>query len=211
MLNCLDQFLDLNALLIRPSLSDCVLWLGDFNCHHPMWEDDSNEHLFEPEDFISPLIELLYKNDMLLTLPKGIPTFQASSGNWTRPDNVWRSCDLDNLIVLCDTASAIRPPLADHMPIVTILDLPLPRSSAPQALDFRTADWPAINADLTAQLEAASPALCIRSKEEFLKKVNAVDRIISDALELFTVNIFGPFLAHFQLHFQLIFMCLAEE
>jgi hypothetical protein len=28
---------------------------------------------------------------------------------------------------------------------------------------------------------------------------------------LFTVNIFGPFLAHFQLHFRIIFGCLAEE
>ena len=145
-LTCLDLFLDCNAPLIRPSNSDCVLWLGDFNRHHPMWEEDANEHLFEPEDYISPLIDLLYKNDMLLTLPKGIPTLHTSAGNWTRPDNVWRTNTMDNPILRCDTVSAIRPPLADHLPIITILDLPFPWSSAAKTLDFRAVDWPPINA-----------------------------------------------------------------
>ena len=90
-LTCLDLFLDLNAPLVQPTNSDGVLWISDFNHHHPMWEEDSNEHLFEPEEYISPLIDLLYKNDMLLALPKGIPTLQTPTGNWTRPDNVWRN------------------------------------------------------------------------------------------------------------------------
>ena len=102
-LTYLDQFTDRNSLLIRPSPTDCVLWLGDFNHHHPMWEDDSNERLFEPEEFISPLIDLLYKNDMLMALPKGIPTLQTPTGNWTRPDNVWCSNTTGNLLVRCDT------------------------------------------------------------------------------------------------------------
>jgi ribonuclease HI len=181
-LTCLDSFTDLNTTLIRPTISDCVLWLGDFNRHHPMWEDDANERLFEPEEYISPLINLLYKNDMLLSLPKGIPTFQASTGNWTRPDNVWRSNTPDNLFVRCDTVPAIRPPLADHMPIITILDLPLPRTAAAKTLDFRAADWPAINSDLQTILESESPAARIESKEEFYEKVNSLVHIISETL-----------------------------
>jgi hypothetical protein len=68
------------------------------------------------------------------------------------------------------------------MPIITILDLPLPCSTAPKALDFRVADWPAINAALTAQLEAKSPALHIKSKEEFIEKVSMVVHIILETL-----------------------------
>ena len=63
--------------------NDHMLWLGDFNQsieHHPLWEDKGNEHLYESEDNISPLIELLYKHNMLLTLTKGIPTFQTCTG-----------------------------------------------------------------------------------------------------------------------------------
>ena len=58
-----------------------MLWLGDFNRHHPMWEDDANERLFEPEEYLAPLINLLYKWDMLLALPKGIPTLQTAASN----------------------------------------------------------------------------------------------------------------------------------
>ena len=78
-ISCLDSFLSRNAHLIRPSPLDCVLWLGDFNRHYPMWEDEANERLFEAEDFFSPLIELLYRNGMLLALPKGIPTYQIAA------------------------------------------------------------------------------------------------------------------------------------
>jgi hypothetical protein len=156
-LACLDQFLDLNTLLVQPSNYDSILWLGDFNCHHPMWEEDTNEHLFKSKECITPLIDLLYKNEMLLALPKGIPTLQTPNGNWTRPDNVWYKNTEDNPIIRCNTVPAIRPPLADHMPIILILDLPLPRSSATKSLDLRAADWPSTSAALVQRLEAESP------------------------------------------------------
>ena len=35
---CLDSFLTRNEHLVRPSPLDCVLWLGDFNRHHPIWK-----------------------------------------------------------------------------------------------------------------------------------------------------------------------------
>lgn len=181
-LSCLDHFIDLNAPLVCPSNADCVLWLGDFNHHHPMWEDDSDEHLFEPEEYIVPLVDLLYKNDMLLTLPKGIPTLQTPAGNWTRQDNVRHNNTTDNPIVFWNTVPAIHPPLVDHMPIITILNLPLPRSSAVKSLDFRNADWPLINANLSQQFKARSPEMHIKSKEEFYKKVNNVVRILIDIL-----------------------------
>jgi exonuclease III len=124
--SCLDHFLNANPRLVRPSITDNMIWLGDFNRHHPIWEEDTNSHLFEPENYITPLLDLLYRHDMLLALPKGIPTFQTSAGQWTRPDNVWRSNSQDDLIQRCDVIPNIRPPLADHMPIITVIELPLP-------------------------------------------------------------------------------------
>ena len=72
------------------------------------------------------------------------------------------------------TIPTICPPLADHMPIITILNLSLPHSTAPIALDYRAADWPAISTALTARLEAESPTIHIKSKEEFTEKANIV-------------------------------------
>ena len=109
-LKALENYSDLNECLIRPTTTDCIIWLGDFNQHHLIWEDDNNEHLFEPEDRIAPLINLLYKHDMLLTLLKEKPILQTSASNWTRLDNVWRCNTLDDPIIRCDTVPAIHPP-----------------------------------------------------------------------------------------------------
>src|SRR6202011_3471472 len=154
--DCLDSFLTANLRMARPTDLDHMLWLGDFNRHHLMWEDDTNSHLFEPENYISPLLDLLYRHNMLLTLPKGIPTFQTSVGCWTRPDNVWRSNTNFDPIQRCNILPNIHPPLADHMPIITVIDLPIPRSSAPQALDFRAANWSDVNNTLKVKLMAES-------------------------------------------------------
>ena len=174
--------MDANPHLILPSINDHMVWLGDFNRHHPLWEDEANEHLFDSEANITPLIDLLYKHDMTLALPKGIPTFQTCAGNWTRPDGVWRNHTPNDPIIRCDTVAAIRPPLANHLPIITILDLPLPRVSAPGSLDFRNGDWADINSKLKARLEERSPAARLRSKEEFLAKVDSVISIIKEVL-----------------------------
>lgn len=48
----LDTFLGGNIATIRPSDKDQMLWLGDFNRHHPLWEDMCNRHLF---NYTSPL------------------------------------------------------------------------------------------------------------------------------------------------------------
>jgi hypothetical protein len=62
-----------------------MLWMGDFNRHHPLWEAPRNRHLFNYEA-ASPLIDLIANYNMIQLLPCGTPTLQSSStGNWTRP------------------------------------------------------------------------------------------------------------------------------
>ena len=182
-ISCLDSFLDRHEQLVRPSITDSVVWLGDFNRHHPLWEDDSNKRLFESTEYILSLLDLLYKNEMLLAFPKGIPTYQTAAGNWTRPDNVWRSSSPDDPISRCEVVPAMSPPMADHLPIVTELALPLPRAPEAQVLDFRQADWPNVNLDLAQRLEEQSPAARIESEEEFLLKVDEVVCITMETLE----------------------------
>ena len=45
-ISCLDSFFDCNAHIVQPANTDSVIWLGDFNQHHPLWEDDANKRLF---------------------------------------------------------------------------------------------------------------------------------------------------------------------
>jgi len=53
---------------------------------------------------------------------------------------------------------------------------------APHSLDFRSGDWPIINNALNLRLTAESPAVLIKSKEEFIAKVNDLVRIITEVL-----------------------------
>ena len=147
-ISCLNAFLDCNSHIVRPNNTDSVVWLRDFNRHHPLWEKDANERLFKPTDFITPLLDILYKNEMILALPKGLPTYQMATGNWTRPDNIWRCSSPNDPIIRCDVLPAIQPPMANHLPIITELALPLPRAFEAPTLDFRQADWSKLNADL---------------------------------------------------------------
>ncbi|KAH9955354.1 Endonuclease/exonuclease/phosphatase, partial [Russula dissimulans] len=53
-----------------------ILWVGDFNRHHPMWDDPGDTRLFTGEalDNAEVLIEAVANAGLELALPCGIPT-----------------------------------------------------------------------------------------------------------------------------------------
>ena len=82
-INTLHTYLHGNLASILPSPTDHMLWLGDFNRHHPLWEEDKNWRLFNQPHLIDPLINIIQVYDMDLALPQGIPTYESVVGNWT--------------------------------------------------------------------------------------------------------------------------------
>lgn len=55
-----------------------MLWAGDFNRHHPMWDRDEDLHLFTAQ-YQRPakkLIAMLADHNMTMPLPKEIPTLE---------------------------------------------------------------------------------------------------------------------------------------
>jgi hypothetical protein len=68
---------------------------------------------------------------MEMMLPKGLPTLEVmSTKNWTRPDNVFCSANLVDKIIRCDTDPSRRGPGADHVPIVTTVELPITQTGS---------------------------------------------------------------------------------
>jgi len=55
-----------------------VIWLGDFNHHHPLWDNPNNDQLFMLEviDAVEVLIEAIVDIGLELALPSGTPTHQ---------------------------------------------------------------------------------------------------------------------------------------
>ena len=126
----LHTYLRENLATALPLPTDHMLWLGDFNRHHPLWEDNKNCRLYNPPHLIDPLIDTLQEFDMQMALPSGIPTLEMVLSNWTRPDNVWCSNNLLNPIISCNINPSICPLRADHLPIVTSLDLLMSRATS---------------------------------------------------------------------------------
>ncbi|KAG2046648.1 hypothetical protein BDR06DRAFT_1035543 [Suillus hirtellus] len=128
MLTTFDEFLEHNIALIKTMETDHMLWTGDFNRHHPLWEDIRNCHLFNYAA-ANPLIDLIADHGMLQLLLCRIPTLQSvSTGNWTHLDNVFGMEHLLDVVISCETAPELCSPRTDHLPILLTLDLEAPHT-----------------------------------------------------------------------------------
>lgn len=139
----LSSFLRRNAENLLTENSN-MLWAGDFNRHHPLWDRDEDVHLFTAQALGSAgrLIAMLADYDMVMPLPKGIPTLEHMvTKRLSRPDNVFCTPGLEDCITSCDVDPELRPPCTDHFPIVTRLTLAQAKSDPNHNFNFRDTDW----------------------------------------------------------------------
>ena len=134
-----------------------MIWLGDFNRHHPLWDEERNSHLFTAAnlDAAQTLLNLLAIHDMRMALPRGIPTLEAmNTKNYTRPNNVFCTSNLLNIFIRCVTEPESRPPCTDHLPLISELDIETPTGMFPSRPNFRATDWEKFNSYLKTLLSA---------------------------------------------------------
>jgi hypothetical protein len=117
-----------------------MIWGGDFNCYHPLWDRDEDEHLFTAQAMrdANVLIEMVANKGMEMALPKGEVTLRHMVTNLhSRLDNVWCSAEIIPLVIRCEVDVFLQPPCTDHFLIVTILDLPQERTVPTPTRNFR--------------------------------------------------------------------------
>lgn len=159
-----------------------MLWLGDFNWHHPMWETVKNCHLNSSDEDMRTLIKLLGDYDMELVLLPGTSTLHTAWNRWTRPDNVWRRCGASDPVVTCGVDPSLCPPITDHMSILTEIELPIQRSTPSPTKNFHEVDWMEFSNSLKEKLNSRSPACQITSKQEFDSKVSILTLLIQEVI-----------------------------
>ena len=157
--DALHTYLRVNLASVLPLSTDHIFWIGDFNRHHPLWEKDRNCRLYNPPHLINPLMDIIQEFDMVLALPPGIPTYKMVTGNWTRPDNIWHSNNPSNPIITCNIKPSIQPPWADHLPIITLLDLTVTWVIRLPSCNMHCANFTSINKKLCTHLDERNPAL----------------------------------------------------
>ena len=164
------------------------LWVGDFNRHHPMWDEPRNQHLFTTANLESAeeLIEITANHGLVMALEKYTPTLRAmNSGNYTRTDNVFITDDFRDRILQCKTFPELRPPKTDHIPILTSLDIDRHLETNTPKFNFRKVDWKDFKDTLRAHLpdtrESAPPE--IHNPHEFHAALQRVAEAIEKAIE----------------------------
>ena len=120
---------------------------------------------------------------MDLVLPPGTPTYEMAAHNWTWPDNAWITHKALNLII---SYPSLRPVQVDHLPIITVVDLPVARALPKPTPNFRTLNYNKFNQALWTCLDRESPACQINTVDEFQVKVTKLTTIIQETIELYT-------------------------
>ena len=156
----LEQFLAQNIREVHPSLHDHMFWLGDFNRHHPLWDEERNSHLFTKSalDDAQKLLDLIADYGMSQALLKDLPMLKlSSSGNWMRPDNVFCTNHSLEALTLCTTDPSQRGPKTDHVPILTHLDLDVPPAPELEFRNYHEIDWGSFSSHLCNLLSKLPP------------------------------------------------------
>ena len=146
-----------------PPEQNHLIWLGDFNRHHPHWDAPADTRLFTQQavDKAEKLINLVADAGLDLALPPQIPTHQHSVTKcWSRLDHVFLSDHSTDVLISCEViANALRIK-TDHLPIITKLNLSVTKTPDRIFANFRNVDWDKFRTALRthlAQLEAPLP------------------------------------------------------
>ncbi len=159
------------------------IWLGDFNRHHPRWDDHGNDHLFTQQNLERSelLVRYLAEFGLDMALPPGVAMLEATrTKNTTRPDNVFCTEGVLERLRLCTALPADRPACTDHFPIQTIFDIPTAVAPVRPRRDFRRVDCGDFDRSLATRLEARNLLDRITSVARF---DSMLDALMSDLQE----------------------------
>ena len=152
----LRNFLSSHRNTVTDGADTHMIWAGDFNRHHPLWDDDNDTHLFTQQALrrSEGIINLLAEYGMDMALPKGIPTLQhMRTKRYSRPDNVFASASLRPHITMCEVKPERRPTSTDHFPIETNIDFPQTRIPPDPSYNYRRANWEEFRKTLSDKLK----------------------------------------------------------
>ena len=161
-----------------------VIWLGDFNMHHPLWDEERNTHLFTRAalEVVQTLLNMISIYDMHMALAKDILMLEACmTKNYTRVDNVFCSENLQDRFILCDTYPQWRPQKTDH--IISIMDIEPEKMVHEEKYSYKLTDWTIFKRTLEADLTDIQIVDELTSKEECLDQITKLDTAIKGAIK----------------------------
>jgi len=162
------------------------IWLGDFNHHHLLWDEERNTHLFTRPamEATQPLLNMITRYNMKMALPKDIPTLEAcTTKNYTQVDNVFCLASLLDAFITCNTDPQQRPQKTDHMPIISQLEIETRRTNFEAKHNFKLTDWEKFRKTMEAKLREIPEPEEIETEEQFHTTLEKLDTRIKETIE----------------------------
>ena len=117
---------------------------------------------------------------MTMTLPKNIPTLQAThTKNLTQPNNVFCGNGTFELIRQCMMLLHLQPPCTDHFLIMTTLDTSMVQSPDLPKLNWWQVNWGNFHEHLVTWLNELLTPMEIQTLEEFNTRLNKLTTTIN--------------------------------
>ncbi|CAA7269138.1 unnamed protein product [Cyclocybe aegerita] len=165
-----------------------MVWAGDFNRHHPLWDEERNNHLFTTSALEKgqKLIDLLADHWMVMVLPKDIPTLEAlSTKDTTQVDNVFCSEGMAKDFDRCDMEPEWRPVCTDHFPIMSTINIQMQSNMPRPRRNFRETDWEEFRQELKKGLEKIERPREFKEGEEeaFESARRELERVVIETIE----------------------------
>ena len=195
-INCIyDQGLDELAKITRshenrrgrePGQQAHTIWLGDFNRHHPHWDNPSDIRLFTREALSSAekLISEVANAGLELTLPPTRPTHKHNvTKKWTRLDQVFLSEHSMDALVACDTLRHTPGICTDHLPILTVLDLIIKHAPTKIITNYRDVDWEKFRMGLRGELTKLGLPQPIRNQTSLDEECDKLTKAIQVTID----------------------------
>jgi len=160
------------------------IWLGDFNRHHPYWDDPNDLRLFTDVAITAAesLIEAVANAGLDLVLPRGTPTHCHSVTKlWSRLDHVFISEGSVDAVIACDTLIDHRGINTDHVPVLTELNLGLVTNETKPIPNFRDVDWDEFQKALASNL-GLEPEDQIISQRQLDERCGTLTEAIQSAI-----------------------------
>ena len=164
-----------------------TIWVGDFNRHHPHWDDLNDTRLFTTEAIRAAevLIESVAESGLTMALPSGTPTHCHNvTKHWSRLDQVFISEHSENIILTCNTQTEHRGINMNHLPIITELDLSLGEIVETASPNFREVDWEEFNKDLEGRLNKLQPASKITMQRQLDSSCADLTKAIQESIRV---------------------------
>ena len=146
-----------------------LLWLGNFNRHHPYWDVPENNALFtrEATDQAELLIQSLAEVGLEMALEVGIPTHEHYvTKRWSRLDHVFSMEHTIEAITRCEVISDEQGANSDHFPIITELDLEMAIVKRMETRNFKVVNWKEFQEKLEKRTSKRGVPNFIRTQDE---------------------------------------------